>query len=53
MTNPRAKEDVMGWYCLATFSASALFFVLRRLLLMDSTHNRLSKAAEYVPPVEV
>lgn len=51
--SPKAKEDVMGWYCLATFTTSALLFGLKQLLLRDSANSRISKAAEYVKPVEV
>lgn len=53
MPNPDAKIDVMKWYCGVTFTASALCFGLRYLLLRDSAYTRLSKAAEYVRPVEV
>ena len=56
----RAREDqmvsdefVMGMYCLVTFTTPGLLFGFRKLLLMDSANSRLSKAAEYVRPIEV
>lgn len=48
-----AKEDVMGWYCLVTFASASVLFCIRQLLLKDASNSRISKAAEYVPAVEV
>ena len=48
-----SDELVMGVYCLVTFTASGLLFGFRKLLLLDSANSRLSKAAEYVRPIEV
>ena len=48
-----SDEFVMGMYCLVTFTTSGLLFGFRKLLLMDSANSRLSKAAEYVRPIEV
>lgn len=48
-----SKEFVMGLYCLVTFTTSGLLFGFRKLLLVDSANSRLSKAAEYVRPIEV
>lgn len=48
-----AKEDVMGWYGLVTFVSASVLFGIRQLLLKDASNSRISKAAEYVPAVEV
>ncbi|CAN0416333.1 unnamed protein product [Pylaiella littoralis] len=48
-----AKEDVMGWYCLVTFASASVLFCIRQLLLKDASNSRISKAAEYVPAVEI
>lgn len=48
-----SDEFVMGMYCLVTFTTSGLLFGFRKLLLLDSANSRLSKAAEYVRPIEV
>lgn len=54
-----SKEDeekqawVMAWYGLATFSSACALFGIRRLLLRDASNSRISKAADYVPVVEV
>lgn len=48
------KEDiVMGWYCLVTFASASTLFGIRRLLLRDASNYRISRAADYVPVVEV
>lgn len=47
------EELVMACYCGVTFGLSAIAFGLRYLLLRDAARSRLSKAEEYVPPVEV
>lgn len=44
---------VMGCYCGVTFGLSAVAFGLKELLLRDAANSRLSKAEEYVRPVEV
>lgn len=51
--NMGAKEDVMGLYCFGTFLGASVLFGVRQLLLKDAAHSRISKAAEYVPVVEV
>lgn len=43
----------MVWYCLVTFSTASLLFLIRHLLLRDASISRISKAADYVPVVEV
>lgn len=43
----------MVLYCAVTFGLATLAFGLRYLLLQDAAKSRLSKAQEYVPPVEV
>lgn len=50
-----ASEDefIMLSYCGATFGLSVLLFVLRKLLVRDAANSRLSRAQEYVRPVEV
>lgn len=48
-----SDEFVMVIYCLVTFTASGLLFGFKKLLLLDSANSRLSKAAEYVRPIEV
>ncbi|CAM9139902.1 unnamed protein product [Laminaria digitata] len=48
-----SDEFVMGMYCLVTFTTSGLLFGFRKLLLLDSANSRLSKAAEYVRPIEI
>lgn len=47
------EDEVMGWYCLATFSSALALFGIRHLLLRDASNSRISKAADYVPVVEV
>lgn len=43
----------MGAYCLVTFFSASILFGVKHLLLRDATFSRLSKAADYVPAVEV
>lgn len=43
----------MGLYCFGTFLGASVLFGVRQLLLKDAAHSRISKAAEYVPAVEV
>lgn len=43
----------MVWYCGVTFTFAAAAFVLKHLLLRDAARSRLSKAEEFVAPVEV
>jgi len=47
------KREWMGGYGLITFGMALLLFGIRYLLLRDAAHSRISKAAEYVPVVEV
>ena len=47
------KREVMGGYGLITFGMAALLFGIKHLLLRDASYSRISKAAEYVPVVEV
>lgn len=47
------KREVMGGYGVITFGMAFLLFGIRQLLLRDAAHSRISKAAEYVPVVEV
>lgn len=46
-------EVIMLSYCAVTFGLSALLFILRKLLLRDAANSRVSRAEEYVRPVEV
>lgn len=46
-------EVIMISYCMVTFGLSALLFILRNLLLQDAANSRVSRAEEYVRPVEV
>ncbi|CAM9284177.1 unnamed protein product [Ectocarpus sp. 12 AP-2014] len=48
-----AKGDVMGAYCFVTFFGASILFGVKHLLLRDATFSRLSKAADYVPAVEI
>ncbi|CAM9094506.1 unnamed protein product [Ectocarpus fasciculatus] len=48
-----AKGDVMGAYCIVTFLGASILFGVKHLLLRDATFSRLSKAADYVPAVEI
>lgn len=43
----------MGWYCFVTFASALVLFGIRHLLLRDASNSRISKAADYVPVVEV
>lgn len=47
------EDEVMAWYCFATFSSACSLFGIRHLLLRDASNSRISKAADYVPVVEV
>lgn len=47
------EDEVMAWYCFATFSTAATLFGVRHLLLRDASNSRISKAADYAPVVEV
>jgi hypothetical protein len=47
------NTEARGWYCGTLFGLFLLAMALRRLLLWDARSSKLSRAADFVPFVEV